>query len=330
MAHTHQTICAARRRSPRCAAPARRSRVWMADRLLIDLGGTHARLGLADASGLMTQTCRRVRNADHASLSQMLTSYLGDLGAGPVHALCAGVAGPVRGGVAQLTNHAWRIEAATLACATGALHVHLINDLQAQAMALDDLPPGALHPLLPGAPDPDAPRLVLGLGTGCNIAVAHRVKGGLMVPASESGHTTLPDAPEFRALYDDLRKLHPHLPIEAALSGPGLVAMHRHLTGETCSSHQIVSAAPRGTMAVFTRLLGLVAGNLCLAHMATGGLYLIGGTARAMAPHIGAAFCTEFTARGPYAPILRDIPVTLITDDAAGLTGLHRYLERFA
>lgn len=299
----------------------------MADRLLVDLGGTHARLGLADASGLVTKTCRRLRNADHASLPEMLTFYLADQGAGPIRALCAGVAGPVRGGTAQLTNHAWRIEATALAAATGARQVHLINDLQAQAMALDDLPAGALHPLLPGTPDPDGPRLVLGLGTGCNIAVAHRMPGGLLVPPSESGHTTLPDAPEFRALYDDLRKMQSHLPIEAALSGPGLVNLHHHLTGETLTSQQIITAAPRGTLGAFTRLLGLVAGNLCLAHMATGGLFLIGGTARAIAPHIGPGFASAFSARGPYAPILRDIPVTLITDDSAALAGLYRCLN---
>ena len=299
----------------------------MADRLLVDLGGTNARLGLADATGLLPDSTRTLPNAAHPSLAALLACYLDDVRAGPIRAICAGVAGPVRADAAQLTNHQWLIEAAELASATGANHVHLINDLQAQAWALDDLSPDALRPLRQGTPDPDGPRLVLGMGTGCNIAVAHRIAGSLMVPASESGHTTLPDAPEYRALYDDLRKAHPHLPIEAVLSGPGLATLHRHITGETLTSQEIVANAPAETMMLFTNLLGLVAGNLCLAHMATGGLYLIGGTARAMAPHIGPGFCERFTARGPYAPILQDIPVMLVTDDTAALRGLNRCLN---
>ena len=84
--------------------------------------------------------------------------------------------------MAQLTNHAWRIEADTLARATGATRVHLMNDLQAQAYALDDLDADSVEPLIPGTPDPTGPRLVLGLGTGCNIAVAHRMGDTLYVP----------------------------------------------------------------------------------------------------------------------------------------------------
>lgn len=298
----------------------------MADRLLVDLGGTNTRVGLGDQSGLLRDTIRTLPNTGHESLADLLDVYLGDLRPGPLRALCAGVAGPVRAGTAQLTNHPWRIKAAELANVTGADHVHLVNDLQAQAWALDDLAPAALDPLFPGLPDPGGPRLVLGLGTGCNIAVAHQGADGLLVPPSEFGHTTLPDALEFRALYDALRDRHPPVPVEAALSGPGLVALHRHLTGETLTSHQIITTAPRETLTLFSTLLGLVAGNLCLAHMATGGLYLIGGTGRAIAPHLGPEFRAHFVARGPYAPILRDIPVTLVTDDSAALTGLHRCL----
>jgi glucokinase len=73
--------------------------------------------------------------------------------------------------------------------------------------------------------------------------------------------------------------------------------------------------------------LGGVTGNLGLHHMATGGLALIGGTARAIAPHlIWDLFDAAFTARGPYTGIVQDIPLTLITDDMAALRGCARHL----
>ena len=189
-------------------------------RLLVDLGGTSCRVGLATGAGLLPDTAHSFANADHTSLADLLAAYLHAMRPGAVSAICAGVAGPVRRGAAQLTNHAWHIEADALARATGADQVHLMNDLQAQAYALDDLDADSLTPLIPGTPDPEGPRMVLGLGTGCNIAVAHRVGDDLFVPPSESGHTTLPDAPGFRALYDHLRGEASHLPIETALSGP--------------------------------------------------------------------------------------------------------------
>ncbi len=298
-------------------------------RLLVDLGGTGCRVGLAEGATLVPDSARRYANADHDSLADLLRAYLDEMRPGPLKALCAGVAGPVRGGAAQLTNHPWHIQADSLAQATGAPQVHLMNDLQAQAYALDDLDDHSLTRLLPGRPEAQGARLVLGLGTGCNIAVAHRIGARLFVPPSESGHMTLPDAPGFRPLFDWLRGELSHLPIEAALSGPGLARLHYYYTGQQMDPLDIVAARPRKTLQAFVSLLGLAASNLCLSHMATGGLYLIGGTARAVAPHLARlGLADTFHPRGPYTHILRAIPVTLVTDDHAALRGCARYLSQ--
>jgi glucokinase len=297
--------------------------------LLVDLGGTHCRVGLGDDSGLLPDTVASLRNADFPDLSSLLKHYLTSQRPGPLRTLCAGVAGPVRGDTAHLTNHAWHIEAGTLAQATGAQTVHLLNDLQAQGYALDTLAPGSLTPLRPGTPDPKGARLVLGLGTGCNVAVAHRMGDTLFVPPAESGHTPLPDCPDLRPLYDTLRRDHPHLPVEAALSGPGLTRLHHWLTGRQLTPQDIIAVCPIETFALVSRLLGEVAGPLCLQHMATGGLFLIGGMARALAPHIiWEVFNAAFTARGPYTDIITDIPITLITDDTAALRGCARHVAQ--
>jgi len=302
----------------------------MADWLLADIGASHTRLALATADGLRPETARRHANAGFATPEALIAAYLG---ATRVAAMCAGVAGPVRGGAAQLTNHPWHIEASRLAACTGAARVRLMNDLQAQAMALDDLDPACLTPILPGTPDPEGARMVLGLGTGSNIAVAHRVAGRLFVPPAEAGHSGLPhlDA-EANAAIAALGEEVAHKPYEALLSGPGLARLHRLRTGARRDAPAIVAAedAPaRATRALFARLLGAVAGNLALTHMATGGVFLIGGTARAVAPHLpGTGFAPAFTARGPYAAIMRAIPVTLVTDDHAALRGCWRALRQ--
>lgn len=302
----------------------------MSHTLLVDLGGTHCRLGLAVNGHLARETLHKVRNADFTDLTALLSGYLA-MKSAPVSAICAGIAGPVRGGTAQLTNHEWFVDGPALARSLGIERAFLLNDLQAQAYALDDLPAGAITNLIPAKPDPTGPRMVFCLGTGCNIAVAHRRGETLYVPPSESGHTTLPDAPEFRALYDHLRGELPHLPVEAVLSGAGLTRLHAFLTGDVLTPEVILAAAPTDTLGAFARLLGMVTGNLALSHMATGGVYLIGGMARGMAPYLARhGFRAPFCDRGPYADIMADIPLSVVTDDNAALLGCARYLRQRA
>ncbi|MEO3416927.1 glucokinase [Roseovarius sp. CAU 1744] len=309
----------------------------MAERyLLADVGGTNTRVGLGDAQGVDPASVQIFSNAGHADLGAILDIYLA-LEPGPVTAFCAGVAGPVRGGKAQLTNLDWLIDTQDLRRITGAGTVHLLNDLQAQGYALDDLAPESVIRLFPGAPAPrDSSRLVLGLGTGCNIAVAHRLAGGLFVPPSETGHSSLPHLEgDAGALIGHLAQTHYHKPLEAALSGPGLSRIFRYLTGDTLSAADIVDWHARGdieataALTLFSEILGTVAGNIALAHLPMGGVYLIGGTARAVAPHLaGLGFLDHFIAKGPYTPIMRDIPVFLIDDDSAALHGCARYLRQ--
>ena len=304
--------------------------------LLADVGGTNTRLGLGGPSGLDPETVATFRNSDHAGFVGVLSTYL-DRYPGPLTAICAGVAGPVRDGNAQLTNLDWFIDAGEVQAATGAASVHLINDLQAQGYALDDLPGSSITSLFPGlSAPPPAARLVMGLGTGCNIAVVHRTAQGLFVPASETGHTSLPHFEgDAGKLVTFLSQTHFHKPIEAALSGTGLARIYRYISGQTLPTPDIIRRHVEGdieatsALALFTEILGTVAGNIALSHLPMGGLFFIGGTARAVAPHLAELrFLDYFTAKGPYTPIVQDIPVFLIDDDTAALHGCARYLRQ--
>ncbi|MEM8537614.1 MAG: glucokinase, partial [Pseudomonadota bacterium] len=158
--------------------------------LLIDLGGTNTRVAWGDDVAVLTDTTRSFLNRDYAGLDAVLSAFLDDQ-PGEVKGLCAGVAGPVQGRTAQLTNHAWFIDGDALKSQTGAQHVALINDLQAQGYALDDIPATVIQQIKSGT-QTEGPRLLLNLGTGCNCAVVHRMANHLLVPAAESGHSALP------------------------------------------------------------------------------------------------------------------------------------------
>ncbi len=305
--------------------------------LLVDLGGTNTRLGLADRTGLLDDTLHKHPNADYPGLAEVIYAYLDDLRPGAICGLCAGVAGPVRGQSARLTNYNWLIEADALCRATNATEVHLINDLQAQGYALDDLVPGDIVPLRKCEPPREgATRAVLNLGTGCNIAVVHSFGDVLHVPAAESGHSNLPFlSGRLAILFEHLGKAHPHLPIEAALSGPGLSNIHAWMTGRQDAPQAIIDAAGQGaadaleTVSLFVETLGCVAGNFALHHLPMGGLYLSGSLSRAIAPFLSdPVFLKSFDARGPYSDLVSGIPISVIDRDAFALLGCYRYLRQ--
>jgi glucokinase len=304
----------------------------MSDWLLADVGASHTRLARATRQGIYPETAQRFSNAGFSGLASLMATYLDGA---PVEAVCAGVAGPVRHGNAQLTNLDWSIDAAEIAQTCGAQAVHLLNDLQAQAQALNALPAASILPLIAGVPDPDGPRMVMGLGTGSNIAVAHRVGERLFVPPAEAGHSGLPHMG--RAENDLIAALGrevAHNPYEGLLSGPGLARLHRLRSGQEQTPDLIIAGYEAGlaraceTLDMFGRILGAVMGNLALTHMSTGGVYLIGGLARAIAPHFIELGCHEhFCAKGPYMQIMHDMPISLVTDDHAALLGCLHHLH---
>nr|WP_309501291.1 glucokinase [uncultured Roseovarius sp.] len=302
--------------------------------LLADVGASNTRFGLARGGHLRAQTTRSYRNADASGFVELAKRFLTEHEAGPITSLCAGVAGPVRDGAAQLTNLDWHLDSRDLARRLGVGRAHLLNDLQAQGHALDDLNAEDTRCLIAGRAAPaQATRLVLGLGTGCNIAVVHQRESALFVPASETGHTRLPMLP---ALPDPvIRALGwhgDHLPIEAALCGRGLLQIAAACGSSAATVEEVVKRADSGpeqkALHHYLHILGTVAGDIALAHLPLGGLYLIGGLARAIAPFVPTAtFSDAFTNKGPYRDILEGIPIHVVLSDSAALLGCARVLR---
>jgi len=242
----------------------------------------------------------------------------------------------VRDDAVAMTNLAWQVSRDAVSALTGGGKVLFLNDLQAQGHALDALDPGHVRPLLraPGVPD-SRTRLVVGIGTGFNAAPVHRSAQGLFVPPSECGHVHLPhhDAPE-RALAEWLAQRHAVATVEEALSGRGLSAIHAFLGGPDTMPEALVDAigagdaAARATGALYARLLGRVLADLALIHLPFGGIWLIGGLARGIGPHLEAlGLTTTFHAPGRYAALLAGIDLHLVEDDNAALIGCAAHLN---
>jgi glucokinase len=312
--------------------------------LVADIGGTNTRVALAHGTEVDPASIRRFRNADYPGLETVLGEYLRDAGGPAVAGACVCAAGPVKDGVATLTNLDWTIDLATLTRATGAARVAILNDLQAPGHALGHIAPDKLRPVIDGPQVAGGAMLVVNVGTGFNAAPVHEAPGGRVVAASECGHVNMPirTAADLR-LAAFVETVHGFPGVEDVLSGRGLERLWSFVCAEggapsEARAADIMAAIDAGqdpraaeTARLFARLLGAETGNLALIHLPFGGIYLVGGVARAFAAHLGPmGFAEAFRDKGRFAGFMGNFAVHLLEDDYAPLTGCAVYLSRMA
>lgn len=279
--------------------------------LVADIGGTHARLALASGGRIDAASVLHARNADWPGFAALVESYLAGQ---KIEAACIAAAGPVTREGVRLTNGGWQLTPSDLPTT----NILFLNDLQGMAHALGPLS---------GA---DGPRLVLNIGTGLNAAIRHTPGATALVPPAESGYARLPllTAPE-NAILHELGEAFGAPVMEAALSGPSLPRLHRALTGEARSAQQITAHWPGATRALYLRVLGAYLGDLALAHLPYGGIWLAGSLGRAVYPLLGAsAFRETFCARGAYTALMERFRFHLLNDELAALRGAALYLAQ--
>lgn len=313
--------------------------------LVADIGGTNTRVALSEGSRVLTETIRRYSNAKYPGLETVLRQYVEDEGCVDPEAACVAVAGPVRDGQATMTNLDWTIDRPTLARATGAERVAILNDLQAQGHAIGHIAPENLRTVLPGVKaTARAAKLVIGVGTGFNAAPVYDSEQVRLVPPSEAGHANLPIRTEEELrLCQFVENVHGFPAVEDVLSGRGLERVYAWLGQEAgnpseLSAHEIMASCEAQDNAradeavrVFVRILGTVAGNLALIQLPFGGVYLVGGVARAMAPYLQShGFADAFRDKGRFAGFMGNFPVNVVEDDYAALIGSAAHLNALA
>ncbi len=315
--------------------------------ILADIGGTNTRVALAQGRRVQRESIRKFSNAEFSGLEPILRTFLKDAGISGVQGACVAAAGPVRDGVAEMTNLSWVIDNAMLARASGASKMAIMNDLQAQGQALGHIADEHLSVLLDGPQRPGAAMLAVGLGTGMNAAPVHDTPFGRIVAASECGHVSMPvqSAQDFRLagfLAQDVENAHGFAGAEDAIAGRGIANIYEFLTLEAGArtakaTAEVMADLARGdtmarqTAALYIHIMGQTLGNLALTHLPFGGIYLIGGVARAISPYLtGMGFEKAFRDKGRFAEFMQNFRVMLVEDDYAALTGCAAYLDTLA
>lgn len=318
-----------------------------------DIGGTKTLLQLRELNGDGSTRLifeRRFDSAAYADFTLIVREFLrsaGCVGAAeaPVSAACFGVAGPIREGIASITNLGWIIDGDAFGAEFGISRVSLINDFAAVGYGLAALEADDVVTLQAGDAAPQGVRAVLGAGTGLGEGFLVWQDGRYVALPSEGGHVDF--APTDLAQVNLLRYLqarHGHVSYERILSGSGLVALVDYVvdTGLAASTPALQQAMKTTTptaaisefgldgrdpaavyaLDLFVTIYGAQAGNLALTLLPRGGLYVAGGIAPKIIQRLQrGSFMQAFNDKGRFEPLLRSIPVHVVVNPKVGLMG---------
>ncbi|MBD8898887.1 glucokinase [Rhodanobacter sp. DHG33] len=317
--------------------------------LAADIGGTHARVALVRAArgerqGIETLAYRKFVCAEYPGVPELLQAFVDAEVQVPVRHCVLACAGQLLGDEVANDNLAWPIRLSPLRQALALDDVAMLNDFEALGYALDgELSRGGRHLCGPDTHG-GGPTLVLGPGTGLGAAAHVPGPAGGFVLTTEAGQMDFaPSSVREREILAHLAPDGGYVECERIVSGPGLLTAYTALCaldGEIpkLATPEAVTAAAAArsdahaveAVEIFCASLGSVAGNLALAFMATGGVYLAGGFLSSMYALLKhSAFEARFLHGRSAHALLSQVPVWVTEHGHHGVLGAARwYLQR--
>ncbi len=309
-----------------------------------DVGGTHTRLAFFK-KGKLVGAERKFPSRSYPNLEAIVQEFLASENHVPKRA-CFGIAGPVREGVCKATNLPWIVDAEHLGHQLKIAHVHLLNDLEANAYGIRALQPDSFSFIQHGVPHQRGNQALISAGTGLGEACLYWDGNSHRPFACEGGHVDFaPRNEEEFALFLYLKERFPHVSYERVVSGPGLQSIYAFLVETnrkppaplTNPDAQTIAEWGRGNqdptcayaLDWFISLYGAAAGNLALKFLALGGCYLGGG----IVPHLvdrmrSGGFINSFCDKGRFRDLLASIPIWVILNDNTALLGAALFGEQ--
>jgi glucokinase len=312
-----------------------------------DVGGTKTLLALYEIRDghPIQRVSRKFNSREYTHFGDLVSDFLTENPDNPEIAVF-GIPGPVRDGVVKSTNLPWVISEMELSRQLNIPQIVLLNDLEAAAHAIPDLPEQDFDILLSGQRSDDPQRyVVIAPGTGLGQAFLFSDKGRFKVIASEGGHAGFsPANPLESELYRFLHQKFGYVSNERIISGSGLPNVFDFLVDDqgmppreetlvqmevrdraiVISEHGISGLDPvcKKAMEIFVSVLGSHARNLALSFIPDGGIFLGGGIPYKIAGKLSdGSFERAFLNAGRMEGLVRSIPVFVINNNRTALHG---------
>jgi glucokinase len=308
--------------------------------LIGDIGGTNARFALLVDANAEPRQFPTVQTAAFANIDDAIQSAILDQTSIRPRSAVLALAGPIDGDEIPLTNCAWVVRPLEMLRRLGLEDIVLLNDFEAQALAVVALGEEHMERIGPGTPESAAGRIVLGPGTGLGVAGLVHARGTWIPVPGEGGHMDMgPRTQRDFEVFPHLETIEGRISGEQMLCGRGLVNIYRAIaaadrkTASFSTPAEITAAGLDGSdpisqeaLAMFVVGLGRLAGDLALVFMSRGGVYLTGGIAQKIVPALKhPRFRAAFEDKAPHSALLRAMPVYVITHPLAAVMGLAAY-----
>ncbi|UVC09620.1 glucokinase [Rhizobium sp. TH2] len=308
--------------------------------LIGDIGGTNARFSLLSDAASETKDVTIVQTASYPTIDAAIEDAV--LSKAPVkpRSTILAVAGPINGDVIPLTNCPWVVRPNDLIANLGFEDVVVINDFEAQALAVATLDGENQAQVGRGEAKPDHSKVVLGPGTGLGVAgLVHALDAWIPVPG-EGGHVDLgPRSARDFEIFPHIERIEGRVSAEQILCGRGLLGLYtaictadgvapslgtpadvsnKGLSGEDRQAAEAIS--------LFAVYLGRVAGDMAVVFNAKGGVYLSGGIPQKILPALQKpGFREAFEDKAPHREMMSHIPTFIVTHPLAAVAGLSAY-----
>ncbi|MEG8099362.1 glucokinase [Candidatus Liberibacter brunswickensis] len=245
----------------------------------------------------------------------------------------------------KLTNYQWDINPEELISHMQFEDVLLINDFEAQALAICYLSPSDYVPIgrviERDTSYPSSSRLIVGPGTGLGVSSVIRSKDSWIPISCEGGHMNIgPSSKRDYEIFPYLKdRAEGRLSAEKLLSGKGLlniyqaICMANGFENKTVLSSKDIIAQGENPIALeainlFCDYLGRVAGDLALIFMARGGVYISGGIpCRIIDLLCNSRFRNAFEDKSPHKELMYKIPTYVITNPYIAILGMVSYIK---
>lgn len=307
--------------------------------LIGDIGGTNARFQIVEEDGNVSGF-DPVRTADFGSAEEAIEqAVLGKTDLQPRTVILA-AAGPIKADGLDLTNAGWKILADDFLMSGPWRELVLMNDFEAQALALPFLGDNDIEIVGPASPTAERNKAAIGPGTGLGVGSLIHSDGKWIPVAGEGGHIDLgPRSNREAAIWEYLETIEGRISGEQVLSGDGLENLYRACCLASGREPQLaiatdisnaamdgVDTSAEESLNVFCTCLGRVAGDLALTNMTRGGIYIAGGIGRQILPFLKeSGFRAAFDDKAPHASLMRSTATVVVTHPLPALLGLAGY-----
>ena len=304
--------------------------------LIADIGGTNARFALIEPDGRIGEALK-FQIAEYPDFADAVTDRVLPTLAVRPRSMVLALAANLEGESAKLTHGHWTFTPRHLLTEFDLEDVVLLNDFEALALALPNLPASGLRALGDRKSGGRGPKLVVGAGTGVGVGALVPVGDAWVPVTTEGGHIDFgaAHAGDFE-VWRNLPSKVSRITTETVIAGSGIENLYLAVSAVNgrdaarLSVTEIVAAARSGddpianeAIRLFSRHLGRFAGNMVLLYMSRGGVFIGGGVVGRLAELFDEkVFREAFCDKDPFRSMLSAIPTELITHPTPAFLGI--------